>query len=156
MSERFGYSRKQKGEIRKKLQNYVAKDAETKQKMTTYVRPDPYNEEIRREGIKWFNEGKPYEEGLKLFNNNTNFINGYNSAKRDQLYRELWYGDGIACFIAGYSREDVIRITRLFPTIFGHTIENLKKKNILLSIIPNLVVKFYLTTQRLKKLLLTH
>ena len=80
MSDRFGYSRKEKREIRENLQKAVEKDIRRK----TDGKPvrDTYNPEIFDKGMLWFNEGMALADAPENIRNNTNFINGYKKAER--------------------------------------------------------------------------
>ena len=89
MSERFGYSRKEKKEIRESRQNAVEKDIREKANMEKMVKNDRYDPKIFDQGIIWFNEGMALEDGPENIRNNTNFINGYKKAERLAMIEEM-------------------------------------------------------------------
>ena len=96
MSERFGYSRKDRREIRKKNQDKIAKDVYIKGKLEGFVRSDAYNANIFEQGANWFNEGMSLEDAPENIRNNTNFINGYNKASRLAFIEKLKNDDNMS------------------------------------------------------------
>ena len=89
MSERFGYSRKEKREIRQGRQNAVEKDIREKANMEKMVKADRFDSKIFEQGANWFNEGMALEDAPDNVRNNSNFIRGYDRAKRIALIVEM-------------------------------------------------------------------
>lgn len=107
MSERFGYTSKEKREIRQKLQNDVSKAVYLKSIAEKMTATDKYDSNIFEKGINWFNEGMSLEEAPDNIKNNTNFIRGYERAKRLALIEGHLYDLGKKYFEDGLEIENI-------------------------------------------------
>ena len=93
MSDRFGYSRKEKREIRQGRQSAIEKDVREKANADKMSKNDRYDPNIFEKGIIWFNEGMSLEDAPENLRNNSNFINGYKKGIRLAKIEELKKND---------------------------------------------------------------
>ena len=89
MNDRFGFSRKERREAREGRQNAVEKDIREKAKGENMPKVDRYDSKIFEQGANWFNEGMNLEDAPESVRNNSNFIRGYDRAKRLALIVEM-------------------------------------------------------------------
>ena len=107
MNERFGYSRKEKREIRDNVQNYVARDSSNKIKAANSEVIDRYDKAIFSQGEAWFNSGLPLEDASPELRENSNFISGFNRAKRIKAVEISLYELGVGFAVEGISTEQI-------------------------------------------------
>ena len=107
MSDRFGYSRKEKREIRQGRQNDVAKDVYIKANADKTIRADKYNEGLFELGADWFNSGMEFEDADSHLKGNSNFKRGYERAKRLADVEKSLYDLGRKHFEEGNNSENI-------------------------------------------------
>ena len=107
MNERFGYSRKEKREIRDNVQNYVARDSSNKIKAANSEVIDRYDKAIFSQGEAWFNLGLSIEDAPEEKKKNSNFKKGFERAKRISEIENSLYLLGISYYEDGLSVDEI-------------------------------------------------
>lgn len=82
-------SNKRYGNIRKDISDRIATDIINKERAKKMQSMDRYDPAIYDMGLNWGNEGLSLDDAPLEVKNNSNFINGFNKAKRLQLIAEL-------------------------------------------------------------------
>ena len=128
MSDRFGYSRKEKREIRENLQKAVEKDI--RRKTDGKKAKDPYNPKTFNDGILWFNEGMALVDAPENLRNNTNFIDGYEKGRRLAMIEEMKNNE--PQFIVNNAYQIVIKeelVAMFYPESEQYDIDEIKALN---------------------------
>lgn len=87
--DEFMGSNKRYGNIRKDVSDRIAGDVMYREKEKNFKVVDKYDSAIFEKGLNWGNSGLPLEDAPEEVKNNSNFINGFNKAKRLQFIAEL-------------------------------------------------------------------
>lgn len=107
MNERFGYSRKEKREIRQNNQNAIASDIWNKNKANNSAVVDRFDEDIFKQGESWFATGLSLEEAPDDKKNNSNFRKGFERAQRIANVEQSLYELGKSYYETGVGIEDI-------------------------------------------------
>ena len=88
-------------QIRKDSGNRIAADLREKEKKDNYKPVDKRDKEVFDKGIEWFNSGLSLDDAPENFRTNTNFVNGFEKAKRLADINSMIYNDGKNFFLSG-------------------------------------------------------
>ena len=91
--------------LKKTISTEIAKDVDRKLKPKRPV--DDFNQVIFNQGMQWFNSGLPLEDAPAKLRSNTNFINGFNKAKRIRDVENYLYDLGVSYFADGLPTEAI-------------------------------------------------
>ena len=89
---------------RESLQYYVSKDVRRKNAIGKH---SYNNEEDKKKGIEWFNNGLSLEDASEDMRNNVSFVAGFNRAYRIKLVNDSLYNLGREYFDRGISLDNV-------------------------------------------------
>ena len=92
--------RKLHRQLRKKSSDRVAADLREKEKKDNYKQFDKRDSYLFDKGIEWFESGLSLDDAHDDMKNNTNFVNGFNKAKRLNDINNMLYNDGKEFFRA--------------------------------------------------------
>ena len=83
---------------------------------------DKYDINIFNQGMQWFNSGLPLEEAPDNVKTNTNFVKGYNKAKRIRDVENYLYDLGTSFYMDGIPVEAIPERYRENPFVLkGYT-----------------------------------
>lgn len=98
--------RKLHRQLRKKSSDRVAADLREKEKKDNYKQFDKRDSYLFDKGIEWFESGLSLDDAHDDMKNNTNFVNGFNKAKRLNDINNMLYNDGKEFFRSGCKLEN--------------------------------------------------
>ena len=90
---------KENRHIRENIQGRVAYDIHLKEKRNNIK--DRFNPEILNAGKDWYESGFSLDEAPENLKINTNFVNGYERAKRLQDIEDDYFKRGMEAYLAG-------------------------------------------------------
>lgn len=122
----FDYSK-----LRHTIYNQISEEIRQKEKKETYSPNDKYNSTIFNGGMEWFNNGFSLEDAPEDIKKNTNFIRGFDRAKRLRDVERDLFNLGIEFYNDGLPLEQIPENYRNNPTVLSGY-ESAKKANITL------------------------
>lgn len=92
-------------QIRNNIQKKLANDIYREKKMQNMVRTDKYDQKIFNQGSDWYNSGLEIDDAPEEIRNNTNFVRGFERAKRIFEANNAVYESGRDFYFGGASLE---------------------------------------------------
>ena len=99
--------RKIYSQIRRDSGNRIATDIREQKKRENYKPVDKRDKEIYDKGFEWFNSGLSLDEAPVDIKDNTNFVNGFEKAKRLSDINNMIYNDGKVFYLNGGILDNV-------------------------------------------------
>lgn len=102
-------------QIRNNIQKRLSNDLYREKKMQSMVRTDKYDQKIFNQGSEWYNSGLEIEDAPEEIKNNTNFVRGFERARRITEANNSIYEEGRNFYFGGASLEQASDKMRLNP-----------------------------------------
>ena len=102
-------------QIRNNIQKKLANDLYREKKMQNMVRTDKYDQKIFNQGTEWYNSGLEIEDAPENIRNNTNFVRGFERARRVSEANNAIYEEGRNFYFGGGSLEQGSEKMRMNP-----------------------------------------
>lgn len=102
-------------QIRNNIQKKLANDLYREKKMQNMVRTDKYDQKIFNQGTEWYNSGLEIEDAPENIRNNTNFVRGFERARRVSEANNAIYEEGRNFYFGGGSLEQASEKMRMNP-----------------------------------------
>ena len=102
-------------QIRNNIQKKLANDLYREKKMQNMVRTDKYDQKIFNQGTEWYNSGLEIEDAPENIRNNTNFVRGFERARRVAEANNAIYEEGRNFYFGGGSLEQASEKMRMNP-----------------------------------------
>ena len=102
-------------QIRNSIQKKLADDLYREKKMQNMVRNDKYDQKIFNQGSEWFISGLEIEDAPEEIRNNTNFVRGFERARRIFEANNAIYEEGRNFYFGGASLEQASDKMRINP-----------------------------------------
>lgn len=102
-------------QIRNNIQKKLANDLYREKRMQSMVRIDKYDQKIFNQGSEWYNSGLEIEDAPENIRNNTNFLRGFERARRIFDANNAIYEEGRNFYFSGAVLEQADEKKRINP-----------------------------------------